>query len=642
MRRKSSNFLEQYADKFILGIFAIVCVWLLIFHILGGSNSVEYDSKSYGPGEIDSYIETKARELENRLSMESDNQRQYKSRLGTYSSLLNSAVKGVDRGLSLPIPNFGTKVVYGKRNYHIPQIGQVQDVAVQLIRGVAYNPLQETGRRDETPVDELIDVDLITVQGSFDVPELSARFFENFAGRSLPKQWRDKGLAKPVFAAVQLERQQMTKDGDWSEEWQPIARPKVDPLKDLSEIPENVSELQLGVEILIVQFDRPEVKVGLLQPEPYDFTIPAESWLPPSLFTQRQERLEKLKQEEERIQREAERRRRRQEGRERDSRPARGIGVPGAAGGGGGMGGVPGGIGGGRPRTRNITDRTARRETRRVPGEIDRRGVKGRLDRDDEEEFVDELTLFEEIRLTEQTDFEEVVKALVFWAHDDTAQPGRTYRYRMRIGVFNPIAGSEWFDEECRQLKEQVILWSNYSDITRSVTVPNKLYFFPVKVRESDKTLTVDVRKYSLGKWYDRDFMVKPGEAIGQVVKLQDTDERMDFGPSSIDYRTGATLLDIVNVSDWFGTTMLRRRDYSDILYTQDGINIDHLPVQSRYWPSELRKKLEEIKKKQAEQEQLTLRGRRQPGRRTPGGPGTPGRTTPGVPGGGVPGGIRF
>jgi len=206
----------------------------------------------------------------------------------------------------------------------------------------------------------------------------------------------------------------------------------------------------------------------------------------------------------------------------------------------------------------------------------------------------------------------------------------------MRIGVFNPIAGTEWFSNESQQFKGQVILWSDYSPTTEAVTVPKKMYFFPVQIRESDKALTVDVKKYSLGKWYDHNFIVKPGESIGQIVKLPKTDESEEFGPSSIDYQTGAVLLDVANVSDWFGPTTLRRRDYSDVLYTLDGVSIEHLPVQARYWPSEFRKKLDEINKKQAEQEKepLTLRSRRTIGPRAPqGGRRMPGRPTPGMPG---------
>jgi len=636
MRRKSSNFLELYADKFILGIFAIVSIWLLVFQVLSSSSSVEYDSRSFEPGRIDRYIETQARELEEKLGMEPDGKREYKSKLDTYRSLLSSAINGVDSSLFLPMPNYGSKVVHGERAYQIPPIGPVSDVAAYLVRGVAYNPLQKSETDSVELEDELLDVDLVTVQGSFDAGELFARFFENFAGDKLPEQWRDGKLARPIFAAVRLERQQMAKDGGWPDEWQKMARLKIDSMRDVFKIPEDASKLQLGVEVLMVQFDRPEVKVGLLQPEVYDFALPTESWLPPLLFQQRQERMEKLRQEEERRLREEEKRRRLEDreraggGRRRERQP-RDMGMGGGGMGGGPMGGGP--VGGARDR-RTATRRTPRRESerpRRTPAERDLEGSRS------EETVKDELVQYEEIRVTEITNFEEVHRPLVFWAHDETAESGFTYRYRISIGVFNPIAGTEWFGDESQQLKDQIILWSDSSTVTESITVPKKLYFFPMQVRESDKTLTVDVRKYSLGKWYGKNFKVKPGESIGQLVKQRRTDEFEDVGPSSIDYQTGTTFLDIVDVSDWFGPTTLRRREYSDVLYTQDGVNIEHLPVQARYWPSELRKKLDDIDKKQAEQEEgsLVLRGRRTPGQqRTPRrGPGVPG-----APGGGAPG----
>jgi hypothetical protein len=375
----------------------------------------------------------------------------------------------------------------------------------------------------------------------------------------------------------------------------------------------------------MVQFDRPEIKIGLLQPEVYDFEIPTESWLPPSLFQKRQEHLEKLRLEEERSIREIEKRERSSdreragEGRERSSR-TRDTGMTATRGGGAPTRGGPGGDARTRRTTPRRTTKPEKEKPRRTPARPD---LERPVREDTLDTIPDEEEQFEEIRLHEDTDFEEMVRPLVFWSHDETAEPGRTYRYRIRIGVFNPIAGTDWFGDENQQLKNQVILWSNYSDVTKPVTVPKKLYFFPEQIRESDKTLTVDIRKYLLGKWYNHSFMVKPGESIGQVVNLQKENVLDEYAPPSIDYRTGAILLDVVDVSDWFGPTALRQRNYSDILYTPDGISIEHLPFQERYWPSELRKKRDEIDKKQSEQatEIFSPRGiRRTPATRGPGG----------------------
>lgn len=46
------------------------------------------------------------------------------------------------------------------------------------------------------------------------------------------------------------------------------------------------------------------------------------------------------------------------------------------------------------------------------------------------------------------------------WAHDDGLEPGGIYRYRIRIGFFNPIAGKDWFETDNEELKKQIVLWS--------------------------------------------------------------------------------------------------------------------------------------------------------------------------------------
>ena len=627
MRRKNNNFLEQYADKLILAIFGIVSLWLLFTQVLGGGSFVEYDSRKFGPGQIDKYIESQARDLEEKLETQPEKPRKYESKLKTYESLLDSAINGVNASVHLPMPSFGSKTASDERTYHLPEIGLVDDVAVQLVRSVAYNPLHEEMRTDNTEIeDELLDVDLVTVQGSFDTAKLYKRFHDSFAGTSVPEEWRDAKLATPVFAAVRLERQKMAKDGSWPKEWQSIARPTADPLRDALNIPESASELQLGVEILMVQLDNPEVRIGLLQPQIYDFALPLESWLPPSLFQARQERLEKMRDEDDRRPRRDDRERTGE--RRGGDKPTRDITTRGGRGGGGR---------GGRRTTTRESERTTRIPGRRGPEETRGRGAAGRDNMPQPEDS--EQAQFESIMLTETTDLENMEKPLVFWAHDDTTEPGQTYRYRIRIGVLNPISDTDWYDDESRSLKGHVTLWSDYSAVTKPVTIPNKLYFFPVQVRESDKTLTVDVKKYLLGRWYSHNFNVKPGESIGEIV-TQQTGDVHESGPSSIDYKTGAVLLDLRDISDWDGTTTLRPRNYSEVLYTQDGENIEHLPVQSRYWPSELRQKFDEIKKEQEKQEEnpLVLGGRPAPGSRSAGGgrgrtPGMSTQPTPGIPG---------
>ena len=134
---------------------------------------------------------------------------------------------------------------------------------------------------------------------------------------------------------------------------------------------------------------------------------------------------------------------------------------------------------------------------------------------------------FDKIAITEKTNFSEMLDPLVLWAHDDTVEEDKTYRYRMRLGVFNPIVGTNQLNGQNKQTKNNVVLWSDFSEVTKPVEIPLTLYFFPRDLQETTKSLTVTVSRYVLGYWYSKDFTVKTGEMIGRVVEYEpDSDLR--------------------------------------------------------------------------------------------------------------------
>jgi len=196
------------------------------------------------------------------------------------------------------------------------------------------------------------------------------------------------------------------------------------------------------------------------------------------------------------------------------------------------------------------------------------------------------------------------MRDLVFWAHDDIVETGKSYRYRIRLGVFNPVAGTNQFSEEYKSLKNNAILWSEFSDVSETVEIPGRFYFFSRDKHEASKTVTVTVSRYTLGYWYSKDFTVKQGEAIGKESEYKitkDEEKKKVTVPKTIDYVTGAVLVDVIPVSDWSGTTQLRPRHYFDMLYSFDGTNINHMSVQPRYWAEKLQAKFNEIKASERE-----------------------------------------
>ncbi len=232
--------------------------------------------------------------------------------------------------------------------------------------------------------------------------------------------------------------------------------------------------------------------------------------------------------------------------------------------------------------------------------------------------------------ITYNMDLAKQTEPVLIWGFDDTTEPGKTYRYRVRLGVFNPVAGTAQLIERDLDKKDQVILWSAFSDVTRPVSIPRRVYLFAKTVQDKTKTATVEVARYALGYWRTEDFHVRPGESIGKSVEPKDPERdrarererrmaatmgpmggggRITGGdpmggmgmyapmmsnpdeanrPRVVDYTTGVVVVDLVEVTDWADAPNLRPRLYHEMLYTRDGLTIEHMPVSTTNWPRDL------------------------------------------------------
>ena len=639
MRKKGSNFFEEHVEKMILAVVGLVCLWLFVTHVVISPNRIEYSGRKLGPGELDLSISREAELLKNKLDSSPELLPPYKRRVDDFVSLVNLPIGDIDTSLGWPLPIYSSIDFTDKRKYHIPWIGEVSDATLEYIRAVAYVPMVEIDRqiRYDLTVSRPNDIDFVTVEAKFDIRGLYERFDDNFAGASVEQEeWRDPCLAEPVFASVQLQRQELNADGSWSE-WYVVPRTKINPYKKMFESIEEVEELPPGgMKVRLLQFDNAEVRMALLQPEAYKIASMKEEWFPPLLHKQYVEykseiKAEKLRRakEAEREELEAEREKARKERENaRDDRRGRTSGSR-----------LSGDQYGGR---RDSITRSEGRygSTSRMGGDTrtgrgrDSRGRRGETDvltrREEREERARERELrleemrltsarttievlykkLDEVLITDKMDLRRLREPLVFWAHDDSLEPGKTYRYRIRLGVFNPVAGTNQFQEEDKDLKNQIVLWSDFSEIEGIVKVPGALYFFPQDVKEAAKVVTVQVSKYALGSWYSKNFAVKPGEVIGAVADVGPVGKRRGgsgVAPVSfdtIDYGTGAVLVDVVSVDDWSGGKNMYARHYYNMLYSFDGVGIEQIPVSPRFWKEDLRNQLNEIRKSQQEPEE--------------------------------------
>lgn len=625
INKKKGNLLEQHAEKIVLGVVGIISVVLLWAFVLSSPNAVKLGGKKRGPGEIDRYLKTEADTLDEELKKppvlrpptSPDAKRKFFARKmgNTIEEVPDFQIPGV-----APNPKVGEE----KRLYAMPDVGRVDEVVAEAIRGAAHIPLEEIG--PDNPYDKAMtqvdDIDLVTVQVSFDVAALHRNFTQSFVmGRNVKNEWKDEELATPVFASAQLQRRRSLEGGRWSE-WEVVPRPRIDQYRAKLNVPEKVDDLVYDINVQKTQFKALEFQQNLLQPRPYNFVSSNAVWLTPSFHKEYVEIEEKNKKES--IREEHERLR---EERAKD------------------RGGSLGGYEGARSRSRT-TSRTTRNESygdygggtsgRRTRGREalggrrtsdsrrSRRGATGgRGDYEEGDEFgygadylrrgkqertVDDVIADNvKIILHQGMRLEEMREPLIFWAHDDTVEPGTTYQYKIRLGVFNPIAGKNWFYQQEQQYKDQVILWSDFSEVTDEISIEPRVYFFPTALaRDSARTVKIDVFKYHLGSWRNEAFDVHPGEMIGKTVDF--TAQRQRPGgreaydeyeyeggmaanamPEEIDFGTGAMLVDVVKTDGWAGLRSLVRMKIADVLYTRDGVTMMRLPVKRTNWPTAMR-----------------------------------------------------
>ncbi len=133
------------------------------------------------------------------------------------------------------------------------------------------------------------------------------------------------------------------------------------------------------------------------------------------------------------------------------------------------------------------------------------------------------------------------------WFHDDRVEPGKTYRYRMRLRLWNRYVGKRDALRDPTQASRATVV-GDWSLPSAPVTVAPKRHFF-VRGRQfgDEVAANVDVFVWHGGYWYKEDFTVQVGDVIGDVktILTNEYDESGNQVRAPVDFSTGAVVLDI-------------------------------------------------------------------------------------------------
>ena len=387
----------------------------------------------------------------------------------------------------------------------MPQIPSLSDVSVANLRGAAQIPTEDvTPDQPYSSVPyEIGDIDLVSISARFDVRKLISNFQQSFMGPRLKTSWKDETLASPVFARLELQRRFKQRDGSWGP-WVEVSRTKNDQYEDLlEELPLNLEQSQFGVDMWMSQFMNSQVQADILQPEPYLFTISRLDWLAPDYLEEALKILDRQEQQDRREQIE-ERRERRESAtgtrRGDDRRPATG---------------------------RTPARRPAGREVNPLDRMMGIEEMRTQRTATQKERTVDDVKKdFQQEFLGDDPKIESIQDPLLVWVHDDSLDPGKTYQYRIRIGVFNPIAGKNWFVDEQTEYKDQLVLWSDFTEPTNEIEIPQRVYMFPMDViAGTDAATGEEGIRVQVAKFYQDNGAISilifiPGSLLGMKLRI--------------------------------------------------------------------------------------------------------------------------
>ncbi|MEP0846509.1 MAG: hypothetical protein HRF50_06755 [Phycisphaerae bacterium] len=584
--------IEQHVEKGVLGLAAAFAAVSAYLFLLQSPNTVSYQGATVGPRELHDRILAEARNLEEQM-------RTAKPPEVSVEKLSDQIRKRHAAGIfeprkdGMPLPReLRAATMFGKK-IEVPGLSEAEENSgdVALVSPLAPSqPIVITGR--SLVVKKPVRLDEPASGGPAPPPAPTAD-----SGKPVETVWASVAVyfdkkaqyaemiaagyapyrARAYVVGLEVERQERLSTGEWSE-WTPT-KPSM-AMPTLS-IPEPVIEDATGKLVNKEELDKTfrlikSQQNTLMQPAFYDVKA-GDFWEIPPLTGFEPPEEDEAKEKEEKSA-------------PPSLPPAPTVGggrrSPGLTfGGGGGRtsgGGVTFGGGGGgrslgppRPPAPAAEDQSKREQLKRLNEEIGAAALalnKGDFSRAIEistqiennqvaskghkkkaEKIRKRAEYMRERRAKLGTTLETIVKhpetgAPALWVHDDSVEPGKTYRYRARVRLWNRYVGQVRAVKSPEQAR-QAVMAGEWSLPSAPVTVTPGTYFYVRGPKVGAPAASMEVWGWREGTWIQQTFDVEVGDVIGGVrtVRTGELDAKGEDVRADVDFTTGAIVLDIRN-----------------------------------------------------------------------------------------------
>ncbi len=589
-QKGSLSFIELHVEKLVLGLAGALLLGLVVYFFVIGPNKVEFGGTTLGPGALDEAILQRAQDLKRTFASKKAEETPVPNYSQQLSQKLNEGVLGVENALvpralrvtaafGPPLPVFAEEQQGPDDVVVVTPLPPSQPVVRTGISLVYRQPAVLGERRQPGLGDEPEGLSWVTVAAYFPRSQQSnAMLSAGYAGY----------LSKVFVVGTDVQRQELRADGTYGE-WEDVSASKAMPTVD---VPTPVIDDRTGAVLNQAELDRAFEQIRayqdtLLQPAFYEWKG-GDPWQVPPLRGH-----EDIEEEEV----EADRPTPKEPDRPRPPQPPRpppggtppgqrpgGGGLP--PGGGGWAGGPPGGFGppgappGQRPGGPGGDNKAAaRREIAKALSDASKALAKNpqeslRLAQSvlsnphktkSDERRANEIVKKAEKAIQKQTEgtgprprggtttegtlvVDPETSEPAVWFHDDAVTPGKTYRYRMRVKLWNRYVGRMQSLKDPAQARQAVLVgdWSLPSD---PVTVAPRTHFFVrgPRPRGTEPTASVDVFTWHEGAWLKESFDVQVGDVIGgrRETRIAERDEDNKPKKATVDFNTDAVVLDI-------------------------------------------------------------------------------------------------